>query len=523
MKNADQARDDSMEEILASIRKIIADDEAGGVALDPRSPVAPATSLEVGNLEAAFVGEPFFDLGKSATQHPALSKTQPQLPAAEDIMDLSEDFLVAEGEFDNPFLAPSPFQTEPRRNSPEPTLRIEPNLSSSAHERSFTPSPILGAPSEQSRNVPEAEAPADERRLWDGQPPTPLRAQRTETELRQRPVASFEKLAPDSFQSTPAPKPAPAFSNGASGSDFSAKSIDQTPLRPPSRQGWAGPREISRDSTPGFEPRPRAASGLEENSGEPFWAQPDLDANALTMALHTQAPRKEQAPAAKEPMSQMAPAPAAPLENIPAPPPLLQSRLSAPVTQSGLTTVSMPHLPDSLSNGPIPSISADGEAGGRPQYFEAMAEELVRATVHGLGDRELTQIGQRALTGAQRPELRTIAESFAETMSHSAFMSEPSPRNEESTEDAALYAMPEEQPNAPQAPTTAVHLPRAAMTPSQAPETLQAVPNAQKSFEESFKELLKPMLTDWLNENMPRLLESGIQQEMERRSVLKRT
>jgi len=221
-------------------------------------------------------------------------------------------------------------------------------------------------------------------------------------------------------------------------------------------------------------------------------------------------------------MLQMAPAPAAPVENIPAPPPL-QSRLSAPVTQSGLATVSMPHLPDSLSNGPISSISADGEAGGHPQYFQAMAEELVRATVHGLGDRELTQIGQKALTGAQRTELRTIAESFAETTSNSAFMNEPSPLNEESAENAALYAVPEEQLNSPQAPATTVHLSKAAITPSQASETLQAMPNAQKSFEDGFKELLKPMLTDWLNENMPRLLESGIQQEMERRSVLKRT
>jgi cell pole-organizing protein PopZ len=38
-----------------------------------------------------------------------------------------------------------------------------------------------------------------------------------------------------------------------------------------------------------------------------------------------------------------------------------------------------------------------------------------------------------------------------------------------------------------------------------------------KSLEDGFKELLRPMILQWLDENMPRLLDDAVQQEVRRR------
>ncbi len=489
-----------MEEILASIRKIIADDEAAGAApLDPRAPVDTPMALETESLEAAFGREPFFESARrasAASQQPAQQVTgAPHLAPVEDIMELSEDFLVAEGDLDNPLSAPGPFQSDPHHPASRTGNRVEPQLSTPAYGRQFTPSPFPELPTGAQRANIEAELHAGERRLWDGQPPIALRTPKSEPAQPQLSSSSPHMDTPKAAQQTSA----------SAGADAAprAKPADQPASRPPSRQGWAGPRDLGRNAAGASDAaRARPVNGLENGAGEPFWAQPDIDQQPVNASSRPQTQRRDQ-PAQKEPSLHVAPAPPASprMDNTPA-----HSRLSAPVTHAGSAAVSMPQLPESPEDGPISAIPED-ETDGRPQYFQTMAEELVRATISGLADRELSTLNAKKM-GDVRPELRSVAESFAETMSHGAFRSDAS---------SGAGRMSQGHATARSATPSALTM---KATGAHAPELVKQSqgPSSQGSLEEGFKELLKPMLMDWLNENMPRLLESAVQQELERRS-----
>jgi hypothetical protein len=73
------------------------------------------------------------------------------------------------------------------------------------------------------------------------------------------------------------------------------------------------------------------------------------------------------------------------------------------------------------------------------------------------------------------------------------------------------------EPLMPQMPS-----PPARMTPQPAPlvsggtgiERLQPSMAGVKSLEETVREMLKPLLVQWLNENMPRIINDALRQEM---------
>lgn len=133
-------------------------------------------------------------------------------------------------------------------------------------------------------------------------------------------------------------------------------------------------------------------------------------------------------------------------------------------------------------------------------YLKTIAAELARATIGSLGDKELRNAKKVDFTQlAGGPEMAAVTNSFASVLSD--------------TSDARHA----EAPSAVQEP----ELPTEAHPPARV-AVAQALPaaartNAGASLEEGFRELLRPMILQWLDENMPRLLDEAVQQEVRRR------
>jgi hypothetical protein len=491
MKNADQARDDSMEEILASIRKIIADEEVSSAPpLDPRAPIAEPMTLDAESLDAALGREPFFEaLQQTLGPAPApLAPAQVYTPAADaDILELSEDFLVPEGQ---DAATPPPFQNQPRpalpttperrapelraeprpdlRSAPRPTdsFRTEPRLERGGAV-SKPPGGVEIEPSNPLNEQPDIQLSAldhGERRLWDGQPPIPLRP---------RAQQAGQRAAPS--QAAPGPSATPPFPSQTT--DFRKRpSAIQTAGRPTQRPAWSGPREVTRDP----QPISRAPGGANGSAPEPLWPEADAEERAAPDTQQTRAPH---APAKPSPSLGREAAPAQ------------TSRLSAPVTQNGSPATTMPNL-GHLEKSSSPGGQDDGTS-LHPEYFQNMAEEFMRATITGMGDQELKKASEKSIAGA-RPALAAVAESFAGMMSV------------EAAAQAAAQAAAEK-------PKDREHLQPRQTDAARGDFGQSDVVRPHASFEDGFKQLLKPMLTEWLNENMPRLLESAIDRELKRR------
>jgi cell pole-organizing protein PopZ len=81
---------------------------------------------------------------------------------------------------------------------------------------------------------------------------------------------------------------------------------------------------------------------------------------------------------------------------------------------------------------------------------------------------------------------------------------------------------PAPMPNMPTVSGRTTSGPVASRGPVPAAERLQPVSQGQKSLEETVKELLKPMLLQWLDENMPRIVNEAIREEIAANGLLPR-
>lgn len=189
------------------------------------------------------------------------------------------------------------------------------------------------------------------------------------------------------------------------------------------------------------------------------------------------------------------------------------SRIAAPVTQDGSPGVTAGQFakrtPLAAAQAVVSEPAADASA---TQYLQEMAQELTRAAVGGLGDHELAEANRIKLTDANRPAFAGVAQSIAHALSQQNAdpgmagddLTKSIGRARASIEAATTDAVYSQQGFADDAkPEQEAELSSSGLQPA--------------NLEDSFKALLRPMLRDWLNENMPRLLEQAIAEEVKRR------
>lgn len=218
----------------------------------------------------------------------------------------------------------------------------------------------------------------------------------------------------------------------------------------------------------------------------------------------------------------------------------------APVPEEG----PLPFSPHDMSTGVSPaprneqprSIPATGES------LKAKAGQIAKTAVTGLSDNELADAGRVDFEHLSDMRKQVIAESFASAVSREALSRHKQSEAGDGTETKA--ASPAAVPDMPslaqsaeenvlppdlnnsldsiEAPGDANTRPlqpepdaaegRNALPAERPPVAVQANP-ATRSLEDSVREMLRPMLVDWLNENMPRILENAIREEIRSRAL----
>jgi hypothetical protein len=105
----------------------------------------------------------------------------------------------------------------------------------------------------------------------------------------------------------------------------------------------------------------------------------------------------------------------------------------------------------------------------------------------------------------------------------------PAVRDEAKTYRPIGIAEPAPMPNVPAAPTRATPGPVAGFVPPREPAAVSATPaerlqpvGGSKGLEDTVKELLKPLLIQWLDENMPRIVNEALREEIAANGLLPR-
>ncbi len=465
-----------MEELLATIRRIVAEDDQPHAASPKIAPREPRLSTNETPPQSERA------LQRSHTQMRAPLDVQPP-PADQlmemEILELTEEFLVREDEHGH-FAEGQQEEYEPPRTGREA-------------------SPDLDRP-------PMA---GGERRLWDDQPP-----------IKTAPGP----VAPEPAMPAPPPPLAEHQEKGVPQPQMSAHShyAPRRPApereRPPVRPAWSGRDLPPRPSAVGDHASRRAVPAATETAEEPaaLWREPpENDA----WPDNVQMPVPQSGPAAPFPMATSRPA-AQPLQatkdtpeqEAPAEQPLARSyaappaasRIASPVTEDGAPA----RTPSPISRRAAPgAVTHEPETSAAPQYVQDMAQQFARAAIGGLDDRELAEASRSSFVAEKGAALAGVAESLAHALTERAVTRE---RTQAPADEAARGERSEtvvgDQP---------------AETPDRR-EQREAHPLAdaeprQGSLEESFKALLRPMLQEWLNENMPRLLEEAIAEEVKKR------
>jgi len=544
----------SMEDILASIRRIIAEDPPGSrpaaapaqvapapsVRPEPAAPLRPMQRLSPSPFEALTRGE------DRPQAEPELPRTSPADPFRREIPSFASAFPPVSSRAQ----MQEALQDEVSRfaaQGSEPhgsDQRIEPSFQQ-PFQRSIeaTPDPVAAAP----RPAHEPKMPERASEPFH----TPKPADRIDAQLSELlgeaalPVGVREGFFPPS----PAPSGMTSGSSAGTTSGSSAGAMGRLTEGPSfanlGRASTSAPsHSSSAASSPASSPAPRpgftvsrvgfiaedippaapAATTVEDDPFE-FNLGPSPFARAK---LDDKRPAAEPAPVATS-EAQGAGIASAPASNSASFASDIDA-LIAKVATSTAATVATPAadpdtapVADALAT-PATDLAADGRAP------EAAAPEAVEADA--LGD----------LTATQNPDPETPAASDAEIDAAAAEADEDAGTAVTAQPTAAAGAAPEIEkvrdilplasaPSAPpgmaglqalmrsQAQTEYLSAPPAAYTPpAYAPTSLETagtvLPPSQRTAEEALAELLRPMLRSWLSENMPKIVERALRQEL---------
>jgi cell pole-organizing protein PopZ len=459
-----------MEEILASIRLIISDD-AKRAPLDRQDVRAP--------------------------QPAALRKDAVAPPQEEEVLDLTEELVFPEEQ-------PAP----PTSAKPAATLATPPVAERPAETE---PEPTVAE-----------EAPHAEEHATEPTPPEPA----IEVETRQEPVAQTD-YAPRHETAAPEPRPEPAF----------------RPAPPPSRPIWSR-REFPGSPAPAASARPRTPP-------EPSTARPAQ----RSWADDIQMPIPDRGP-----VSLIAPGET-------------QAQIKAPIEEPSRAVADLQEMnaSEALGEKEEAAVAALAESLARSAASAMDEEELATARdvnfehLHEERKAEVAESFAKAIERESAPRERSpfptlFDEVFRQDLAHEPEAEAPAPEREEVEtaaaafvhEDRATFEREFEEPAraeavqaeraddkwpffsappAPSAPPQAAepsrherHVAQAqflgtSQTPAPAAPVAPA-PEAGQTLEGAVREMLRPMLKQWLNDNMPRILESAIREEIATRGHL---
>jgi hypothetical protein len=576
MTDMNTAHDDSMEEILASIRRIIADDGPAGAA--------PGTN------GAAHQGEPSKTAGHAPVwrREPGFSAPQAEpfaaapaprvVPEVEDleILDLSEDFLVAEEEvtvqytgFAEPAapleVMPSgqPLEAEHHQEPPAAKWRL---WDGQAPIRPAAPEPAAPGPA-ASAPEPAAPEPAAVALEAEQEPVTELREPEPEQEFEVPPPSAAAAIpaGPEPFIPVMAPfapqAPAPAesalesqlpdeaFSAGGYGEHPASMQAAQehpvaerqaperpAPERPQARPVWSR-RAAEKDGAAEPDPRSRTAQPpVREPAKAEAPKQPQPESRQPVLAAEPKPVERPAAPDSKPDyrnlnMSNGQPAPDGSdwAEGMPMPMPPADPTASLEALSAAAQAQQQAGSPGSAPQVAPAAQFADfdddeDDSSDLPpdrSYLKAIATELARATIGSLGDKELRNAKKVDFSHLAGAAMDSVKDSFANVLSETdearrAEAQAAAPQAAESSHQppyaaAATHCAPEPQPEPPAA------VPQSAPVPPPAQVFMPPMQMGGKSLEDGFRELLRPMILQWLDENMPRLLDDAVQQEVRRR------
>jgi hypothetical protein len=571
MTDMNTAHDDSMEEILASIRRIIADDGPAAAATGTNGAAHQGEPPKTAGNAPVWRREPGF--GSPQTGHLAAAPA-PRGPVAlevEDleILDLSEDFLVAEEEVSVQFTgfaepaaplegmpAGEPLQAgpvQPQRHQEPPSAKWR-LWDGQAPIRPALPEPAA---------APEAVAlePAVAELETGQEPPTALREPEPEFEIPPPSAAAipaepeafipvmepFAPHAPEAAESAfESQLPDEAFSAGGYGEHPASEHLAveppaperpaperPAPERPLARPVWSR-RAAEQEGAAEPEVRGRPAQpGVRESAKAEAPKPVELESRPPVQAIEPKPAEHAAGPESKPDYRHMNASSGQPAPDgsdwaegvqMPAPPAGLASSLESLSAAQAQQEAGRP-LPAAQATPDAAFADFDDEEDDSSDlppdrsYLKAIATELARATIGSLGDKELRNAKKVDFSHVAGAAMDAVKDSFANVLSET----------DEARKAEAQAAVPhfaESAPVPPFAATSATaHAPEppAAAAPHSAPVPPPAhvfMPPMQmggKTLEDGFRELLRPMILQWLDENMPRLLDDAVQQEVRRR------
>lgn len=487
MNRADQAPEPSMEELLASIRLIISD--ANEKTPPPREAPPP----------------------RALTHEPAPQRESSAPPAGDDVFDLTDEFVFPEQQGGH---AAAP-----------PALRTEPKPALSARQEGG----MMGGRGAHGAPVsapPAVLRPVGERRAESFPAPRPD-TQRHAAPPPSRPVWSRREMpaGPASYQ-PPAPRRRP----------------DGAPPQKPQSRNWAediqmpvpeqGP--VSLLPTGGAKPPAAPLKQAGESAGDKHQGQdadnaaPSRDAKQEAAAVAALAQRLARSAMGAMEASELKSAQKVDFEHLDAGSKADVTEKFADVMEresAALGTSALPTLLDEVFRQDFirePEPQDEEE----PQYEDALFEPAVEASVSPAPAAAAPQQEQEA---AHAPEREAVAGPAA-----------PPQPLEVQTVDAAVEAAAPEPAAAP-----VEHVAQTQVQPvAQAQPVAQVQPVAQtqmqplaqvqfagmvqpsipaqagRTLEDAVREMLRPLLVQWLNENMPRILENAIREEIALRGLL---
>jgi cell pole-organizing protein PopZ len=472
MSSTEQAPEPTMDEILASIRKIIADDDqnaaqqsgdTGAPASAPES--APAASPGGGE-EAASSSSLVNDIANALNQPPAPSETD------DDIFELTREVAPEAPAAEQPAAeeTPAPAQwpgsTEPAPAAPDMT---------GTYGRS-------DAPSAQPEEAPFAAQPATDPFAAQGpeEPQAPALGQTPFAEQGQEDPLTAQPPQEEPFTTQPPSHEDPFATQ-------TPQPITRTPGEAASPVPPPAPEQEQEQETAFAAEEPAPQSELSGENADILAGTPMQEAPLPGHATGFGTGQPEP-PAPSE-----AAEPASGLERAPIP------NDGDIANLDDFTPEPAPSMPpaDDIAMGTPAAEEEERADAGQPE-FAPSASSAEPGGVPPASAGEMPADSDLAWsTGSDAGAAESIADSAASMFGATAF------------EDAAFA----ESPRADTAPGDAA----AAGTPAaaQSGETgATAGPENAKTLEESVQEMLRPMLRAWLDENMPRILENTLRQEL---------
>lgn len=551
-----------MEDILASIRRIIADEEPAKPDLHEGGGTGVSSGREIGspglvaskmsppvetNEEAPQAGKnaagaiPFSFAAARRTEKPRLSAFSSVVPNAAGAW-RADAPAAADGQVHQP----PEFAASHGNGSSGESAAQGSNAASSAAAPSaedevfdLTDELIFGELSADSR--------VDER------PAQQAAADKAPAQDTQRPIAA-PLHGEGSSKAGPAHEPTPRTVTGWP---------RNTPLQTPVERAPAASERSSGVFDPAVSP-PRLRSSEPQKPAEPLrplWSRREAPASASPGASNPKA----------SPFSRAAPpqrAPAVPSHDMGATRWTGDFQAQVPSDGPRAPFGDTPEADDEPKREPWPATQQPHEPPAQAQF--AAAVHLAQSAVHALRDDELAEAQQVDFSALDRDRKEAVTRSFAraveplqsDTLSGSAagdsdweqdetppdmmeleIASQPEgmPASASTSTDAGAPTVgsglmvptsrPAPEPVAPQPPAPAVAHPMAAKGNPVATRAISEAtfadpaapaPNAPTrapTLEDSVREMLRPMLVEWLNEHMPRILEDAIRQEIRLRDL----